>query len=246
MRLRLRPGLTIATLIGLSALVSLGVWQLRRLEWKRGLIAQVEARLAAPPIAFDEAVAREGAGESLEYQPVFLDGVYANDLESSVFGTYEGAAGVYVFTPLDAANPASGGRRFVYVDRGFAPQAFRDPSTRSDAEVKGKVRVEGLFRRTERRRGFEKWLAPEDQTADNLYFTRDPEILAARHQLTVPPFYIDSFGRESGGSWPKGGLTRVEFPNRHLEYALTWFGLAAALLGVFLTYSVKGGGQTKP
>jgi surfeit locus 1 family protein len=241
MSFRLRPGLTLATALALAILSSLGVWQLQRLEWKRGLVAQMTERLSADPVPFDNAIIREAAGENMEYQPVFLDGAYAHDLETGVFGTYEGAPGVYVFTPLDAADPATGGRRFIYVNRGFAPQEFRDPATRAGGEVAGEIRIEGLFRHAERRRGFEKWLAPEDQPQDNLYFIRDPKILAARHSIETPDFYIDSFGRENRGPWPKGGLTRVDLPNRHFEYALTWFGLAAALLGVFAAFSLKRG-----
>lgn len=241
MSVRAGPALIAATLAALSVLCSLGVWQLKRLDWKRDLIEGMNARLASAPIAFDDALERAVAGEAMEYQPVYLGGVYAHDLESAVFGTYGGAAGVYIFTPLDAADGRTGGRRFVYVNRGFAPQNFRDPLERQDGLVAGEVRVEGLFRSAERRRGVEKWVAPKDQPADNLYFTRDPAVLAARHAIDVPPFYIDSFGRESAGPWPRGGLTRVDIPNRHFEYALTWFGLAAALLGVFLIYSLKRG-----
>ena len=234
-----RPGLAVAVAIALAVLVSLGVWQLQRLEWKRGVIAGMTERLSASPIAFDAALSRALAGEKMEYQPVFLEGVYAHDLESAVFGSYEGAAGVYVFTPLDAADPQTGGRRFIYVNRGFAPQAFRDPALRADGAVAGEIRIEGLFRSAEAKRGFEKWLAPNDQPEDNLYFIRDPEILAARRGISVPPFYVDSSGRESAAPWPKGGLTRIDIPNRHLEYALTWFGLAAALIGVFLAFSFR-------
>lgn len=239
MTFRLRPGLLTAVLIALAILCSLGTWQLQRLAWKRDLIDHMSERLAAAPISFDDALAREAGGENMDYQPVYLDGVYAHDLESAVFGTYDGRPGVYLFTPIDAADPATGRRRFVYANRGFAPQDLKEPETRAEGLVAGEVRVEGLFRRAEEKRGFEKWLAPKDQPSDNLYFVRDPRILAARHSIDVPSFYIDSYGRESAGQWPKGGLTRVVLPNRHLEYALTWFGLAAALLGVFIAYSLK-------
>jgi surfeit locus 1 family protein len=241
MSVRAGPALIAATIIALSILLSLGVWQLQRLDWKRDLIERMNARLAAAPIAFDEALARALSGEKMDYQPVFLNGVYAHDLESAVFGTYSGAAGVYVFTPLDAADASTGGRRFVYVNRGFAPQDFRDPEARVEGLVAGELRVEGLFRSAESRSGVAKWVAPKDQPSDNLYFTRDPVTLAARHSLDAPAFYIDSFGRESAGPWPKGGVTRVDIPNRHFEYALTWFGLAAALSGVVAAFVLKRG-----
>lgn len=239
MSFRWRPGLVVATSIAFAILCSLGAWQLQRLHWKEELIAQIDARLSAPPITFDEALSRAAAGEKMEYQPVYVDGVYAHDLESEVFGTYDGAPGVYVFTALDTPDLQTGARRFIYVNRGFAPQEFRDPATRIDGQVAGEVRVEGLFRATEQKRGIEKWIAPQDQPADNLYFVRDPKILAARHAIDVPAFYIDSAGTESAAAWPKGGLTRVDIPNRHFEYALTWFGLAAALAGVFVAFSLK-------
>lgn len=239
MSLSIRPGLLVATTIAFGILCSLGVWQLHRLEWKRGLIAQITDRLSAQPISFDEALVREDAGENMEYQPVFLDGVYENEIESSVFGTYEGAPGVYLFTPLRPEDLSSVAANYVFINRGFVPQAFKEPQSRTDSLVDGPVRVEGLFRHAEKRRGFEKWLAPADQPDDNLYFVRDPLILAMRPSINVPAFYVDSNGRESAAPWPKGGLTRIDIPNRHLEYALTWFGLAAALIGVFIAYSLK-------
>jgi surfeit locus 1 family protein len=236
MKFRLRPGLAVAAAISLAILCSLGGWQLKRLAWKTDLIAQTEARLAAAPIPFVEALTRAAAGERMDYQPVYLDGAYANAFEARVFGTYDGAAGVYVFTPLCVADD---GVDCVYVNRGFAPQEFRDRALRADGEVEGMTRVEGLFRSAERKRGLEKWLAPKDQPTDNLYFVRDPQVLAARRAIAVPSFYVDAFGGATPAPWPKGGLTRVAFPNRHLEYALTWFGLAAALIGVFIAASVR-------
>jgi surfeit locus 1 family protein len=234
MKFRFRPVLTVAVAISLALLVSLGVWQLQRLEWKRAIIAQISERLASAPIAFSEATAREATGENMEYQPVFVDGVYANDTETPVFGTYEGAAGVYVFTPF-----ALSGDGYVFVNRGFAPQDVRARSARADGDVAGAVRVEGLLRHKERRVSFAKWLTPRDQPEDNLFFTRDPATLAAARGIDASEFYIDSSGKESAAPWPKGGLTRIDIPNRHLEYALTWFGLAAALIGVFAVYSVR-------
>ena len=235
MSFRFRPVLALATLAALVALLALGAWQLERRAWKRALIAEAELNSNGPAIAFDEAVARARAGERAEYQRVELRGVFAHDLEARIFGTEGGAAGAYLFTPLDAPAP-DGGRRFVYVNRGFVPETVDAGSV---SRPEGEVRVEGLFRAGEVRTGFSAFFAPEDQPSDNLWFTRDPLRLAAHHGLETVPFLIDSAGLESAGSWPKGGTTRLDFPNRHLEYALTWFGLAGALLAVYLAMSVK-------
>ncbi|MCB2114340.1 MAG: SURF1 family protein [Parvularculaceae bacterium] len=237
MKFAFRPGLSIAVFIAFAILCALGLWQLQRLEWKRGVIAAMAERMASAPISFDEALAREAAGENMEYQPVFLNGVYAHEFEARVFGTYGGAAGVYVFTPLDTGDPRSPARRFVYVNRGFAPQDFRDAETRADGAVEGALHIVGLFRRAERKRSLEAFFAPADQPEDNLFFIRDPEVLAAGRAIAAPEYYVDSSGAENPARWPKGAITRIDIPNRHFEYALTWFGLAAALVGVFLVYS---------
>lgn len=239
MKLHFRPALTAATALGLAALIALGLWQLDRLRWKEALIAQVEQRVGAPPIPFDEAVARAGAGEAMEYAPVTLAGVYAHDLEAHVFGTLGGAPGVYVFTPLDAPGPEGGGRRFVYVNRGFVPQALRDPAARSEGAPTGEVTVTGLLRAAETPPAIAGLFRPADQPGDNLWFARDPARLAAHHGIQTPRWYIDSSGAENPGAWPKGGTTRVAFPNNHLDYALTWFGLALALLVIYAALSLR-------
>lgn len=236
-RFQFRPVLTVCVLIALAILIALGSWQLRRLEWKEALIAQVEARVNAAPIPFSKALARAEAGETMEYAPVFAEGVYTHDLESLVFAVQNGAPGVLVFTPLDASMPGSG-RTFIYVNRGFAPQAFAAPEARSDGQVRGEVIVRGLFRTPERLSGIAKQFRREGQSTDGLWFVRDPDRFAAKAGVSAPDYYIDSSGAENPARWPEGGTTRLDFRNRHLEYALTWFGLAAALVGVWLVFSL--------
>lgn len=238
MSFQFRPVLTVFAAAGFAVLVALGVWQLERREWKLQLIEKAEARLAAAPIDFDEAVARALAGEDMEYQPVIVDGVYAHDLEAPVFGTLKGDPGAYIFTPLDSA-AANGSRQFIYVNRGFVPQKLLAPEARLEGEVRGEVTVRGLFRSAEHPSGFAEMLGAEDQPDQNLWFLRDPQKLAARHNIETTPYYVDSSGAENSAAWPKGGTTQLDFFNRHLEYALTWFALAGALVGVYLAYSLK-------
>lgn len=237
MTFRFRPALALCALIGFSVLVSLGLWQLRRLAWKEALIARTEARLASAPIALEEALARAAAGEDMEYQPVRARGTYAHDLSLRVFGTLDGVPGAYVFTPL--RTDGARGAPFIFVNRGFAPQSLAEGDL-SQGAVEGEILVEGLLRAPERRAGGPfAFLAPEDQPEDGLYFRRDPAILAAAAGIAAAPHYIDGSGRETRAPWPRGGTTRLAFANRHLEYALTWFGLAAALAGVYLAFSLR-------
>lgn len=228
-RFHVRPGVTIAAALALGVLVALGSWQVKRLEWKQELIARVEARVNAAPIPFAEAVRRAEAGETMEYAPVILRGRMGEAGIAKVFGSYEGEAGVYVFVPVTAGDGGT-----VYVNEGFAPQAMRD-SLRLEA---GEQTVTGLLRYAEKPAPPASWFQTTGKSADGLWFVRDPRAFAAEAGIAASPFYIDRYAVE-GRDWPKGGTTRLEFSNRHLEYALTWYGLAAALLGVWIAFSLK-------
>lgn len=241
MRFRFRPVLTACVALALTVLVALGSWQLQRRAWKLDLIAQVEARTAAAPMPFEEAIARAEAGENMEYAPVVAVGAFVHEKEARVFGALDGRAGVYVFTPLFSD---AGKDRAIYVNRGFVPQDAL--INEGYGRVEGAVAVAGLFRSAEKPAGIARAFRPEYHPTDRLWFVRDPSLFAAHDGIEAHPYYIDSYGREEPAVWPKGGTTRLDFHNRHLEYALTWFGLAAALVGVYLVFSLRGlgsGGQ---
>jgi len=233
-RFQFRPVLTVFSLAGLGVLISLGVWQLKRLEWKEGLIAKIEARTEAPPIAFEEARARAEAGEDMEYTPVKLTGRWRQNSEAMVFGSYEGMAGIYLFAPVQSV----GANDLVYVNLGYLPQSMGDwPAHAPLYLTPGQTEIVGLFRYTEEATPPASWFQSTDQSPDGLWFVRDPLRFAEVAEIETSPYYIDSFARE-GAKWPKGGTTRLDFRNNHLDYALTWFGLGAALCGVWLAFSL--------
>jgi len=238
MSFHFRPVLTLLAASAMAILIALGVWQLQRLEWKRGLIAKVEARIGADTAPFETVEKLWKESQDTEYMPVFQAGVFRHDLEAHVFGTLDGAAGYYIFAPLELPHPADEAR-YLYVNRGFVPQALKNPASRPQGQVEGEVMVRGLFRTPEVARGIAALVAPEDDPAGNFWYRREPARFAEAAGISALPVYIDSFGEENPSDWPKGGTTRVAFPNRHLEYALTWFGLAAALFGVWLAYSMS-------
>jgi surfeit locus 1 family protein len=81
---------------------------------------------------------------------------------------------------------------------------------------------------------------PADDPQKGLYFTRDPALIAAHFDLRDPaPFTIDEDAEPVPGGLPQGGTTVIDIPNDHFEYALTWFGLAAALAGVYIAFVLK-------
>ena len=124
----------------------------------------------------------------------------------------------------------------VYVNLGFAPQNIEEFEI-AESDTASSVEITGLFRTAERVTPPASWFRTTDHSLDGLWFVRDPILFADHAGLTTIPYYIDSFAVE-GREWPKGGTTRLAFNNRHLEYALTWFGLAATLFGVWLAFSL--------
>ncbi len=232
-RFQFRPVLTIFSIVALTILVSLGSWQLKRLEWKQALIAKVEERALEAPIPFDDAVKMAEAGEDMEYAPVQLTGRIRPDAEARVFGSYEGMAGVYLFVMVQRQEDIS-----AYANLGFVPQTIA-PASFSTDHISGEMqdKITGLFRYAERPSPPASWFVPMEQSGDGLWFVRDPERFALQEGGKTLPYYVDSFARGQN-EWPKGGTTRLDFSNRHLEYALTWFGLAAALCGVWAAFSL--------
>ncbi len=225
----------VATAAGLAILVSLGVWQVQRLHWKEGLIARVEAGLAAQPVPAPGPDAWPGLDLSdLQYQPLAVTGHYLNDEEIFVNETLTephgalGGYGFFVMTPF-----VTDDGWVVYVNRGFVPREHKDLATRPGSEIAGETTVVGPARQPRRR----AWFMPGDDVAGNEWFSRDPALFAAaqgRSPASVAPYYIDArFDPSLPDGLPQGGETIVSFPNNHLQYAITWFGLAAGLAGVF-------------
>lgn len=231
------PGLS--TMVAFAILMSLGFWQVARLHWKENLIATVEARLKAAPVEPPPPPAwpdLEKAG--LEYQPVTVTGRFLHQQEAHVFmalaspkGRF-GGMGYLVMTPL-----LTDGGWYVYVNRGFVPEDRKVPATRAAGQLDGEVTVTGLYRAPSEK----SWFTASDDPAKNVWFSRDPWHFAEAARLpavSVAPYIVDArFDPSLPGGLPQGGETLVQFPNSHLGYAITWFGLALGLVAVFVAFA---------
>jgi surfeit locus 1 family protein len=138
-----------------------------------------------------------------------------------------------VFTPARLADGS-----IVMIDRGFVPEARKDPKSRAEGQIAGPVEIVGALRWPESRH----WFTPNDDVAHNLWFTRDPQAMAAAKNLgpnlgPVAPFYVEQEAPVPPGGLPSPGKIAVNLPNNHLQYIITWYGLAAALAGVFLAWA---------
>jgi len=230
--LHFRPRLwpTLAALGALALLLGLGTWQVQRLHWKEALIAARAAQLAAPPEALP---AQSADWRAWDFRRVEVRGTFEHEAEQ-LFGAsaIDGQLGHHVLTPLVRPDGAA-----VLVDRGWVPADRAHPAARREGQLEGQVSVTGIARY----RGAERpnWLIPDNQPGQRLWFSYDLPALERATGLELLPVVVEADATPNPGGLPLGGQTLVELPNNHLQYAITWYGLAAALVGVYLAFSCE-------
>ncbi|MGG7576632.1 SURF1 family protein [Rhizobium sp. Nf11,1] len=218
----------ILVLIALAILLSLGTWQLQRLHWKQGLLADIAARQAAAPVPLADIEALAASGGDIEYRKVTATGRYINNKERHFFATWRGQTGFYVYTPLELADG-----RIVFVNRGFVPYENKEPEMRVQGQLTDQQTVTGLARA--KLAGKPSWLVPDNDVGKNIFYWKDLDVMAESvglEKARVIPFFVDADSTPNPAGLPIGGVTQVDLPNDHLQYALTWYGLAAVLVAV--------------
>ncbi len=231
MRFRPYPGFTIATVILFAILCGLGFWQLERLSWKLALIAQVEANMAAPPLTLDTLLAMRQ--DQAQYHRVTLQGAFDHAKEAYAFATAGSAAVYHVLTPFRTEDG-----RVLMVDRGAVPKEKLAPASRAAGNIKGLTQVTGVWRHPDPPGSF----TPPPDLHSRIWYARDLAGIAAADKLPLAaPVVIEADATPNPGGWPRGGQTVVSFRNQHLGYAITWFGLALALLCIWLAFHISRG-----
>lgn len=230
-------GPTLFTVAGLALLLSLGTWQVQRLAWKNGLIAARAAAVAAPAVPLPRSL---DAARGLEFHHVTAEGRLLNDRELYLHATDEGGdQGYHIVTPLALAGGGA-----VLVDRGFVPERLKAPDTRAAANADGTVAVTGLLRLPQE--GKASWFVPDNQPGRNEWFTLDPPAMAqAAGVAEILPFFVAADGTPNPGGYPVGGQTPLDLPNDHLQYAITWYTLAACLVIVYILLVRRRRGEAK-
>jgi surfeit locus 1 family protein len=225
--------LALGALLVFAGFLALGSWQVHRRAWKLDLIARVDRRVHAPPVAAPgpDAWPHITAAND-EYRHVRLVGTFLNDRETLVQASTVLGSGFWVLTPLRAADGA-----VVLVNRGFVPPQRANPAARGAPEPQGEEVVTGLLRITEPGGGFLR----RNDPSHNRWYSRDVRAIAvARGLAEVAPYFVDEDAAPARpgerparepGRWPVGGLTVISFYNHHLLYAITWYGLALMVAG---------------
>ncbi|KQV70412.1 SURF1 family protein [Rhizobium sp. Root1220] len=211
----------------IAALLALGGWQIERLSWKQDLIAHVDQRLHAEPVAAPSRAEWSAVNKANdEYRRVTAQGTLLNDKETVIYASTALGPGYWVITPLVLADGTA-----ILINRGFVPTEKRDPASRPEGQISGPVSITGLLRISEPN----GTLIKSNDTANDRWYSRDVAAIAERRGVgDAAPYFIDADTSPNPGGLPIGGLTQVAFPNNHLVYAITWFVLAAMAAGIFL------------
>ena len=231
--------------IALPTLIGLGVWQLSRLGEKNAMLARIETRTKLPSqeVTLNELIASGLDAEQLDYTPVQLSGHFLHQDEAHVFtNREEGASQAFGGPGYDILTPfATTGGGIILVDRGFVPDTKRDAAKRLSGQLEGETVVRGIVRRPERR----SYLDVADDPKKNQFAIRDPRaILSVRltdvERVDLRPVldavYLDLREPAPPGGLPDPNRTLIDIPNNHLQYALTWFGLALVFAGMFAVF----------
>jgi surfeit locus 1 family protein len=191
-----------------------------------------------------QAVIVTGERGDLEYRHVSVTGRFLHDKEQYLYAPTPAGLGWHVYTPLQIA-PG----KIVWINRGLVPDARKAPATRPEGQVAGAVDVKGLVRLPAVKAVF----TPTNDVQKNLWYWPDIAAMTAAAFPEGPqnapggpqrpealPLIIDAEAQpEPPGGFPRGGVTRLQLPNRHLEYAVTWYGLALTLIGVYLAFVIS-------
>lgn len=227
--LGIRPRLVPTLFVGLALLIllGLGTWQVERLAWKTKLIDTIATRMSAQP----RPLTGPELGPVADYERVKVEGRFLNDREQHMLArSLKGdEIGYQILTPF-----AVSGGGTVIVNRGFVPSDRRDPATRADGQIEGTTTVTGIARYP--KAPLLQWMIPENRPSENFWIWADlPRMAAAAGVGTVAPFTIEAADSNPGG-FPVGGQTRLTMPNDHLQYAITWYALAIALMAMFIVH----------
>jgi surfeit locus 1 family protein len=218
-------GLLLFSSLAFLALIALGIWQLERREWKEALLADLELALSPSTEALDISAA-EPELASRDYIRVKLRGRFDNAQERYLFAVLDGQTGWQVITPFVTTD-----RRIVLVNRGFVPDSLKDPRSRPQSLLAGETELIGLLRRKPSAGPF----APQNQPSRNIWFWADIDALlrSIPDAATLRPLngIVQALPSGAGESWPRPVPPDPSaIPNNHLQYAITWFALAAILL----------------
>lgn len=227
---RPRPIPLLFFIAGFGLTIAMGTWQVERLAWKEGLIKEIAAANEQVPLTSLPTTKPELA--ALEFRKATVSGHWVPDVEFALAPRYfNGKFGYALIAPLKLTDG-----RIVLINRGWVPADKKSPEKRPETLLQGDATLTGMIRTTVERNYF----TPENQPAKNVWFGRDIDQMAAFAQLeNVAPAMLDLVGTQDAKSLPVPSDGTIRLRNDHLSYIITWYGIAAGILVIFLVYHRK-------
>ncbi len=222
---RPRAGPVAITALAFVLLFGLGTWQLQRLVWKTRLIETIETRVHADPVPLPATAIDP---DEWVFRRVRVTGRFLHDREIHLLARKPGnQLGYDIFTPLVRDSGTA-----VLVNRGWVPASAKEPQKRAAGQIDGVVTVTGVVRKPWPK----PWFAPDNNMQTNVWFTPDIDAIAQVVGVPLAGVFIEADATPNPGGLPVGGQTRLELRNDHLQYAITWYLLAIAVVVIFVVY----------
>jgi len=220
---------TVMTIPIVIILVMLGNWQMRRLDWKLGIIHRIESRYSQPAVNLPRNLKNP---DTWNYRHVTVTGrfLYTREMPLYSIGP-DGGPGYDLYTPLLIQ-----GGKYLIVNRGWVPEKLKEQVSRPGTISSGQVKIGGVLRKSRQRQRF----GPENDPEHNLWYYGDLSAMARAQDLAdIYPMFLDADKSRAGDKYPVGGRTRIKIVNNHLDYALTWYGLAIVMLVIYLVFNTR-------
>ena len=233
-------GFAIFTLLMVVAFAGLGIWQLQRRVEKHALIAMLNERLAAAPEALPAASQWNAlTPDKDEFRRVSFAATYERLPDAMVYSSGSAVRddvsgpGTWAFLPAQLADGNT-----IVVNTGFVQNTMQDRAQQDRAVRRlitgDPVEFTGYIRFPESAGA----LTPSESVAKRLWFTRDHLAMSrvlgwVEGRKTVAPFYVDLESPAPESGIPKPGPLSVHLRDDHLQYAVTWFTLAFAVVIAF-------------
>jgi len=221
---------TLFTILVFMVLITLGTWQVERLEWKLALIDKINKKLENPILELPAKI----DVEDMQYSIIKVTGQFLNNDEMYLYAGPKymgGESGYDILTPFKRLDGS-----FVLIDRGWVPESKKQNSARPNSLIEGTTEVVGMVQKGEHRTLF----MPENQPAKNLWLWIDIANIAKYYNVDLGDYYIRRIKQEAdGANLPIGGDKNVHYRNDHLQYAITWYSLAFILLIIYFLSHYK-------
>ena len=213
--------------IALLILLSLSLWQVKRLVWKTNLIEQRVSNFEGEPKnLFDIKKPNEN-----EFKKVFIEGQLLNNLEFFMPAlSKNGNNGFHIIVPMEVEK-----KKLILFDTGWVPLAKKEKNKRLNNLIKEKK----IFTAVIRLPGRKGYFQPDNDNIKNFWFFVEPKLMEETISMKLENrFYLEAVDNGPNG-YPLGNQTRIYLRNNHLQYAITWFLIALSLIGVFIFASIR-------